>query len=104
LKLAISGKTWIRLFLEIYLIASKAKAFARKHKDLINPIIGGVRAGAKAGIPLDSRNQKSCKKTHRQMLHDLGAARTQLKIITCCMTAESEGRDFKPALKASELS
>jgi hypothetical protein len=27
-----------------------------------------------------------------------------LKIITCCMTAESEGRDFKPALKASELS
>ena len=31
-------------------IASKAKAFARKHKDLINPIIGRVRAGAKSGI------------------------------------------------------
>ena len=31
-------------------IASKAKAFARKHKDLINPIIGPVRAGAKSVI------------------------------------------------------
>ena len=31
-------------------IASKAKTFARKHKDLINPIIGRVRAGAKSGI------------------------------------------------------
>jgi hypothetical protein len=31
-------------------IANKAKAFARKHKDLINPIIGRVRAGAKSGI------------------------------------------------------
>ena len=31
-------------------IATKAKAFARKHKDLINPIIGRVRAGAKSGI------------------------------------------------------
>jgi hypothetical protein len=31
-------------------IASKAKAFARKHKDLINPIIGRVRAGTKSGI------------------------------------------------------
>ena len=31
-------------------IASKVKAFARKHKDLINPIIGRVRAGAKSGI------------------------------------------------------
>ena len=31
-------------------IASKAKAFARKHQDLINPIIGRVRAGAKSGI------------------------------------------------------
>ena len=31
-------------------IAAKAKAFARKHKDLINPIIGRVRAGAKSGI------------------------------------------------------
>ena len=31
-------------------IPSKAKAFARKHKDLINPIIGRVRAGAKSGI------------------------------------------------------
>ena len=38
------------------------------------------------------------------MLHGLGAVRTQLKIITCCMTGESEGHDFKPALKASELS
>jgi hypothetical protein len=31
-------------------IATKAKAFARKHKDLINPIIGRVRAGPKSGI------------------------------------------------------
>jgi hypothetical protein len=31
-------------------IATKAKAFARKHKDLINPIIGRVRAGAKSGM------------------------------------------------------
>ena len=31
-------------------IAAKAKAFARKHKDLINPIIGRVRTGAKSGI------------------------------------------------------
>ena len=31
-------------------IATKAKAFARKHKDLINPIIGRARAGAKSGI------------------------------------------------------
>ena len=31
-------------------IAAKAKAFARKHKDLINPIIGRVRAVAKSGI------------------------------------------------------
>jgi hypothetical protein len=29
---------------------SKAKAFARKHKDLINPIIGRVRDGSKSGI------------------------------------------------------
>jgi hypothetical protein len=41
-------------------IASKAKAFTRKHKDLINPIIGRVRAGAKSGInKLDSKaNEK----------------------------------------------
>jgi len=31
-------------------IATKVKAFARKHKDLINPIIGRVRAGAHSGI------------------------------------------------------
>jgi hypothetical protein len=31
-------------------IATKAKAFTRKHKDLINPIIGRVRTGAKSGI------------------------------------------------------
>ena len=31
-------------------IAAKAKAFAKKHKDLINPIIGRVRAGAHSGI------------------------------------------------------
>ena len=31
-------------------IFSKAKAFAKKHKDLINPIIGRVRAGAHSGI------------------------------------------------------
>ncbi len=31
-------------------IAIKAKAFAKKHKDLINPIIGRVRAGAHSGI------------------------------------------------------
>jgi hypothetical protein len=31
-------------------IATKAKAFVRKHKDLISPIIGRVRAGAKSGI------------------------------------------------------
>jgi len=31
-------------------IASKAKAFARKHKDLINPIIARVKAGAHSGI------------------------------------------------------
>ena len=31
-------------------IATKARSFARKHKDLINPIIGRVRAGAKSGI------------------------------------------------------
>ena len=31
-------------------IATKAKAFAKKHKDLINPIIGRVRAGAHSGI------------------------------------------------------
>ena len=31
-------------------IATKVKAFARKHKDLINPIVGRVRAGAHSGI------------------------------------------------------
>jgi hypothetical protein len=31
-------------------IPTKVKAFARKHKDLINPIIGRVRAGAHSGI------------------------------------------------------
>ena len=31
-------------------ILPKAKAFAKKHKDLINPIIGRVRAGAHSGI------------------------------------------------------
>jgi hypothetical protein len=31
-------------------IATKVKAFARKNKDLINPIIGRVRAGAHSGI------------------------------------------------------
>jgi len=31
-------------------IASKAKAFARKHKDLINPIIAKVKAGAHSGV------------------------------------------------------
>ena len=31
-------------------IGTKAKAFAKKHKDLINPIIGRVRAGAHSGI------------------------------------------------------
>ena len=31
-------------------IASKAKAFAKKHKDLINPIIAKVKAGAHSGI------------------------------------------------------
>ena len=31
-------------------IASKAKAFAKKHKDLINPIIGKVKVGAHSGI------------------------------------------------------
>ena len=31
-------------------IASKAKAFAKKHKDLINPIIAKVRAGAHSGV------------------------------------------------------
>ncbi len=31
-------------------IATKSKAFAKKHKDLINPIIGRVRAGAHSGI------------------------------------------------------
>jgi hypothetical protein len=37
-------------------IAAKARAFARKHKDLINPIIGRVRPGAKSGIDkLDSK-------------------------------------------------
>jgi hypothetical protein len=30
--------------------ASKAKAFAKKHKDLINPIIAKVRAGAHSGV------------------------------------------------------
>jgi hypothetical protein len=31
-------------------IASKAKAFAKKHKDLINPIIAKVKAGAHSGV------------------------------------------------------
>ena len=31
-------------------IASKAKTFAKKHKDLINPIIAKVRAGAHSGV------------------------------------------------------
>jgi hypothetical protein len=31
-------------------IASKAKAFARKHKDLINPIINRVKSGVHGGI------------------------------------------------------
>ena len=41
-------------------IAAKAKAFAKKHKDLINPIIGRVRAGAKSGIQklADKANNK----------------------------------------------
>ena len=41
-------------------IAAKAKAFAKKHKDLINPIIGRVRAGAKSGIQklADKANDK----------------------------------------------
>ena len=41
-------------------IASKAKAFAKKHKDLINPIIGRVRAGAHSGI--DKLSAKARKK------------------------------------------
>ena len=44
---AAKHKTGEGLFGEI---ATKARAFARKHKDLINPIIGRVRAGAKSGI------------------------------------------------------
>jgi hypothetical protein len=37
----------------------KAKAFARKHKDLINPIIGRVRVGATSGInKLDSKSNE----------------------------------------------
>ncbi len=31
-------------------IASKEKAFSKKHKDLINPIIAKVRAGAHSGV------------------------------------------------------
>ena len=31
-------------------ITTKSRSFARKHKDLINPIIGRVRTGAKSGI------------------------------------------------------
>jgi hypothetical protein len=40
-------------------IAAKAKAFARKHKDLINPIIGRVRAGVHGGIDTLSNKAKS---------------------------------------------
>jgi uncharacterized membrane protein YeaQ/YmgE (transglycosylase-associated protein family) len=40
-------------------IASKAKAFARKHKDLINPIIGRVRAGVHGGIDTLSNKAKA---------------------------------------------
>ena len=40
-------------------IASKAKAFARKHKDLINPLIGRVRAGVHGGIDTLSNKPKA---------------------------------------------
>jgi hypothetical protein len=44
-------------------IATKARSFARKHKDLINPIIGRVRAGAKSGINhLASKANEGAKK------------------------------------------
>jgi len=39
-------------------IASKAKAFARKHKDLINPIINSVKSGVHGGIDKLSNEAK----------------------------------------------
>ena len=64
-------------------IASKAKAFARKHKDLINPIIGRVRAGVHGGI--DKLSNKA-----KEKLEEL-ASKANTKVDEFIQPIEGEG-------------
>ena len=64
-------------------IASKAKAFARKHKDLINPIIGRVRAGVHGGI--DKLSNKA-----KEKLEEL-ASKANSKVDEFIQPIEGEG-------------
>ena len=64
-------------------IASKAKAFARKHKDLINPIIGRVRAGVHGGI--DKLSNKA-----KEKLEEL-ASKANAKVDEFIQPIEGEG-------------
>jgi hypothetical protein len=64
-------------------IASKAKAFARKHKDLINPLIGRVRAGVHGGI--DTLSNKA-----KEKLEEL-ASKANAKVDEFIQPIEGEG-------------
>ena len=64
-------------------IASKAKAFARKHKDLINPIIGRVKAGVHGGI--DKLSNKA-----KEKLEEL-ASKANSKVDQYIQPIEGEG-------------
>ena len=64
-------------------IASKAKAFARKHKDLINPIIGRVKAGVHGGI--DKLSNKA-----KEKLEEL-ASKANAKVDEFIQPIEGEG-------------
>ena len=64
-------------------IATKAKAFAKKHKDLINPIIGRVRAGAHSGIDRLSNKAK-------EKLEEL-ASKANAKVDEFIQPIEGEG-------------
>jgi hypothetical protein len=64
-------------------IATKAKAFAKKHKDLINPIIGRVRAGVHGGI--DKLSNKA-----KEKLEEL-ASKANTKVDEFIQPIEGEG-------------
>ena len=64
-------------------IASKAKEFARKHKDLINPIIGRVKAGVHGGI--DKLSNKA-----KEKLEEL-ASKANAKVDEFIQPIEGEG-------------